>query len=116
MPVAGVEIKCFNADKHTGIINKDEIPNDNLTQVHWSLAVTKLPSWVVCFYCPEAYPLDVWVIEVTPNEFTARVEEAMNDFVAEYKAKWQVYLAEYEVDKVKINLADRLPVTNELTK
>lgn len=110
-PVAGVEIKCFNTDKHLGILNKGEIPTDMKPQVHDHLWLSGLPAWLCVFYCPEAFPLDFRIIEVTPDGYTRSVGDAMQEFCRDYRKNWARYLAEYELDQVNKSVEQMCPTT-----
>ncbi len=110
VPIASLEFKCFKMDKHLTIINKNEIPTDMKPQVHGALFNTEFKSCVCVFYCPEAFPLDLHVIEVTPDSYTKELEREVLLFCEEYKEKWQEYLAEYEVDKLNTTIAQKMPV------
>lgn len=108
--VGGVEIKCFKMDKHLTIVNKGELPTENKPQVHGSLEITGLPFWLFCLYCPEAFPLDFRIIEVTPDGYTRQLGEALDRFESLYESKWAQYLAEYEVDKIHATPRDMAPL------
>lgn len=109
VPIADVEIKCFNMDKHLGIVKKNVLPTDLKPQVHSRLYVTGLPVCILVLYCPEAFPTDLWMIEVTPDDYTVRIGEEINKFCTEYKEKWAKYLAEYELSLDQSDLAESLP-------
>lgn len=109
-PIGGVEIKCYKMDKHLGIVNKGVLPTSNHPQVHGQLDVTELQFWLFCLYCPEAYPLDFRIIEVTPNAYTRQLAGALDAFENEYRVKWVQYLAEYEVDMLNKSVEAMAPV------
>lgn len=113
-PVAGVEIKCFKMDKHLTILNKGVLPTENKPQVHGGLDVSKLDAWLFVLYCPDAFPLDFRIIEVTPDSYTMDLGGAINEFVDEYRVKWQQYLAEYEVDMLGKKTAEMAPVVSNI--
>lgn len=111
IPRADGEIKCYAVDKHLTILNKGEIPTDMKPQVHGRLWLSGLPACLCVFYCPEAFPLDFRIIEVTPDSYTRAVGDAVQEFCREYRAKWAQYLAEYELDQVNKSVAQMCPVT-----
>jgi hypothetical protein len=113
-PVAGVEIKCFNVDKHLGILNSGELPTENRPQVHGHLWLSGLPAWLFVLYCPEAFPLDFRIIEVTPDGYTREVGSAVYQFCVDYQKNWQRYLAEYELDQIGKSFEQMCPVTHRL--
>lgn len=115
-PVAGGEIKCFKLDKHLSIVNAGVLPTANKPQVHGSLWITGLAAWVFVCYCPDAFPLDFWMIEVTPDDYTIRLGEAVDEFVAEYELKWQTLLAEYEIDKIGAKIETLAPTVSRLVR
>jgi len=116
LPVAGIEIKCFNVDKHLGILEKNELPTENKPQVHGHLWITGLPCWVFILYCPEAFPLDFRMIEVTPDGYTREVGTAVEKFCAEYRTNWARYLAEFEADQIGLSVETMLPVLSAAMK
>ena len=109
-PIGGVEIKCYKMDKHLGIVNDGTLPTANKPQVHGQLDVTGLAAWLFVVYCPEAYPLDFRIIEVTPDRYTSDLSAELDKFEAEYYQKWQQYLAEYEVDHLQRSPQQMAPV------
>lgn len=108
-PIAGLEIKCYKLDKHLAIVNAGKLPAKNKPQVHGGLWVTGLKAWIFCVYCPEAYPLDFRVIEVTPDSYTEKLGDAIRSFKTEYLATWAERLAAYEVDMVKRTTLSLMP-------
>ena len=109
--VAGLEIKCFGVDKHLTITNKGVCPTAQKAQVHGSLSVTGLDAWVLVYYCPEAFPLDLTIFEVTPDRYTQQLDNAVESFCDDHQANWQQYLAEYEVDMLDQKIERQAPVT-----
>jgi len=112
--VGGAEIKCYNMDKHLGIVNKGVLPTTNKPQVHGSLDVTGLPFWIFFVYCPEAFPLDWLIIEVTPDSYTRQLTQALDEFEADYRKNWVQYLAEYEVDMLNKTVREMAPVAHSI--
>lgn len=115
-PVAGLEIKCFNVDKHLGILEKNELPTENKPQVHGHLWITGLPAWVFVLYCPEAFPLDFRMIEVTPDGYTRQVGDAVESFCDDYRRNWARYLAEFEADQIGLSVETMLPTLSRVMK
>lgn len=115
-PVAGLEIKCFNMDKHLGILAENKLPTENKPQVHGHLWNTGLPAWVFVLYCPEAFPLDFRMIEVTPDGYTREVGHAVEQFCAEYRTNWARYLAEFEADQIGLSVDTMLPTLTAAMK
>lgn len=115
-PAAGIEIKCYNVDKHLGILHKGTLPTENYPQVHGHLWLTGLPVWVFVLYCPEAYPLDFGVIEVTPDGYTQQLGSAIDNFCAEYQQNWARYLAEFEADHLGQSVTKMMPVLSSILK
>jgi hypothetical protein len=115
-PVAGLEIKCFNVDKHLGILADNKLPTENKPQVHGHLWITGLPAWVFVLYCPEAFPLDFRMIEVTPDGYTREVGHAVEQFCSEYRQNWARYLAEFEADQIGLSVETMLPTLSRVIR
>lgn len=81
--VAGVEIKCPAPKAHVNYVLDGVLPAIYTPQVHGSMAVTGLSKWHFFSYFPGMKPLHVIVQR---DEYTAKVETALKDFVARYKA------------------------------
>lgn len=115
-PVATFETKSYKLDKHMSIVNGGVLPKANMPQVHGALFNSKLTCAIFALYCPEAWPLDFYMIEVTPDDYTKRLEDQVYEFCDEYEiqGKWKQYLAEYEVDKLNRDTATALPVLSTL--
>ena len=78
-PIAGLEIKCPKPSTHIGyLLNTFDLPDVYKQQVHFSLAVTGLDLWYWMSFHPE---LDPVLLEVRRNEYTAKVEKALHQFV-----------------------------------
>lgn len=93
--VAGVEIKCPAPKAHVNYVLDGVLPAIYTPQVHGSMAVTGLSEWHFFSYFPGMKPLHVIVHR---DEYTAKVEAALRDFVAKYKQA----MAE-AVPKLKLN-------------
>lgn len=79
---AGVEIKCPAPKAHVNYVLDGTLPDCYKAQVHGSMVVTGLPRWHFFSYFPGLKPLHVIVQR---DEYTAKVEAALGDFVARYK-------------------------------
>lgn len=79
---AGLEIKCPLKDAHTEYVLEGVLPDAHKAQVHWSLAVTGFQKWHFWSWHPRAKPLHVIVER---DAYTAKVEEAMREFVNQYR-------------------------------
>lgn len=96
-PVAGLEIKCPAPKAHVGYVMEGALPATYTPQVHASMAITGLNTWHFFSYFPGLKPLHVIVRR---DAYTAKVEDALRDFVAKYKAAM-----EEAVPKLKIIVA-----------
>jgi hypothetical protein len=76
--VAGLEIKCPMAKTHISYLIDGTLPDIYKQQVHFSLAVTQLPFWYWMSYHPELDPL---IVTVERDDYTAKVEKALDQFV-----------------------------------
>jgi len=80
---SGLEIKCpYNVNNHVGYLLAGELPSKYKLQVHGSMVVAGFDSWHFMSYFPGLKPL---IIKVERDEFTAKVEEALKSFAAEYE-------------------------------
>lgn len=112
-PVAGIEIKCYNQAKHDSICDKGILPTENKPQVHGHLWLSGLKSWIFVLYCPENYPRDFKMIEVTPDGFTQQLGNEVDRFCDDYAANLHRYLADYEAGLDAQSL-DQLPTLKSL--
>jgi hypothetical protein len=64
--------------------------------VHGSLDVTGLPCWLYVNYCPEAWPLDFSVMEVTPDDYTKALSAALDDAERDLRDNWEQWINEYK--------------------
>jgi len=83
---AGLEIKCKSPSVHTDYVLDGVLPADVMAQVHGGLAVTGLSEWHFWSYFPGIKPFHV---VVTPNDFTAKLGDALAIFVKDYKAEYE---------------------------
>lgn len=113
--VSGIEIKCYNFDKHVGIATKKELPTDCKPQVHGHLFLSGLPSWQFVVYHPDALPLDFQVIEVTPDDYTMSLESEVLEFCEELAERADEFIAEFEAS-LRVSIIDSMPVLKSMLK
>ena len=79
---AGLELKNPLLATHTRYLMKPEaLLNDYRPQVQGCLLISGLPQWELYSYCP---PLKAVRITVKPDEYTARLHDALILFVGRY--------------------------------
>lgn len=83
VPIAGLEIKCPEAGKHSKDFLRGELPSAHMQQVHGSMAVTGLRWWYFMSYCPGIEPL---ILRVERSEYTEKVADALDRFLIFYGA------------------------------
>jgi len=83
--ISGVEIKCPRPKTHIGYIRDGVLPDAYIQQVHGSMAITGLDTWHFWSYAKGLMPLH---IIVRRNDYTAKLETALAQFVASYKAAY----------------------------
>ena len=81
--IAGVEIKCPIPENHALYMAAGGVPPKYMPQVHGSMAVTGLKWWYFVSYCEGYRPL---IVRAERNEYTEKVEDALDRFVAYYAA------------------------------
>jgi DNA-binding ferritin-like protein (Dps family) len=108
-PVSGIEVKCFNSEKHLGILDKGVLPTENLAQVHGHLWLTGFDAWAFVIYCPEAFPLDFKVIEVKRSSYTDKLGEAVTKFCDELLERTPEFLADFEAQNVVGSVRSSMP-------
>ncbi len=79
--VAGLELKCPLRDKHLDNVAAGELPEDYKQQIHWSLALTGLPSWHFFSWHPDMQPAHY---VVRPDAYTEKVRGCIEQFIIEY--------------------------------
>lgn len=82
----GIEIKAPELKTQLKYLLDGTLPNDYKMQVHGSLIVTGRKWWDFFSYCPPAPP---FLIRVTPNEVTKKLEEGLKQFLVRYDAIMQ---------------------------
>jgi hypothetical protein len=85
--IAGLEIKCPSPFTHAEYIEAGVLPDQYKAQVHGSMAVTGLDQWHFFSYFPGLQPLH---LVVTRDDYTAKIEAAIDQFVIEYGAYRQM--------------------------
>jgi len=81
--VAGLEIKCPSPFTHAEYIEAGTLPDEYKAQVHGSMAVTGLNRWHFWSYYPGLAPFH---LVVDRDDYTAKLEAALDRFVCEYAA------------------------------
>ena len=84
-PDGGLELKCPLAKTHVGYLMQGGLPAEYKLQVHGSLVVTGRSWWDFVSYCPGIKPV---MIRVEPDEFTAKLRDALESFAFRYAAMW----------------------------
>lgn len=79
----GLEIKCPKASTHLAYLDDGELPPYYRPQVHFSMAVSGLKSWVFMSYFPGIDPL---IVPVGWDEYTDKVAAAIDAFTEEFDA------------------------------
>lgn len=82
--LAGLEIKCPLPKTHFRYLIDNKLPDTYKPQVHFSMMVTGLP-WHFFSYCPGMKPLHIFV---KPDDYTAKLQSTVEDFVSEYSKLW----------------------------
>jgi hypothetical protein len=86
----GLEIKCPQVDTHIDYLIENVLPTKYKLQVHGSMAVTGLPYWYFMSYFPGLNPL---ILKIERDEFTAKVESSLIEFVSDYAIEREKVLA-----------------------
>lgn len=82
-PVAGLEMKNPAPKTHVGYVLDGVLPNDYKQQVHGSMAITGLDQWHFWSHFPGLKPFHC---VVQRDSYTDKIEYALKDFVAAYRA------------------------------
>lgn len=84
----GCEIKCPLIQTHCKWSLSDEVPEDHIVQVHFSMFVTGFPSWIFMSYRRNDVP--PFIIEVKRDEeIIQKIQEAVDAFKERMDAGWQ---------------------------
>lgn len=87
-PDGALEIKCPKSSTHVKWLLDGKLPFEHKPQVHGALYVGQLEWLDFVSYCP-GYP--TLTIRVTPDEYTAKVADALDRFIADHiKAENQI--------------------------
>lgn len=93
-PRGGLELKCPDHKTHVMYLLDGGLPVAYRPQVHASLAVTGLPFWDFMSYAIGLPPL---LVTIEPDDYTAKVRKALEDFWAMYQElKAKIGVADYE--------------------
>jgi len=78
----GLEIKCFNPERHMEFYLTGEPHKEVYEQVQFSMYVTGLKKWVIAYYNPDFQDdMKLITLEVKPNGvFFKRFETALNTY------------------------------------
>jgi hypothetical protein len=79
----GLEVKCKCLKNHIRTVRENTVPEEHLGQVHFSLAKTGAEVWFYHSYFPG---VKSHTIEVRRNDYTKRAEDALGQFMDDYKA------------------------------
>ena len=82
-PISGLELKCPMPKTHVQYVMEGTLPDDYKQQVHGSMAVTGLDSWHFFSFYPGLRPFH---IVVERDEYTKKVEDALDQFIIDYQA------------------------------
>jgi hypothetical protein len=107
--VSGLEIKCYQYDKHVGIVTKGEMPTDCKPQVHGLLFLSRLSCWQYMVYHDEALPFDMRVIEIQPDAYTDALENEVMKFCEELDQRAEEFIADFD-KSLRTPIMDRMPV------
>jgi len=111
--VSGLEIKCYNYDKHVDIFIKNAMPTDCNPQVHGLLWLTGCPSWVFMIYHDEAMPFDYRVMEITPNSYTDNLGNEVMEFCDELTRRTDEFIDDFEKSLSGIAIWEAMPTLSE---
>lgn len=78
---SGLELKCPTPKVHVGYVMDGVLPDAYKQQVHGSMVITGLNEWNFWSYFPGLNPLH---IVVKRDDYTAKVEKALAEFVVLY--------------------------------
>ena len=82
--LGGLELKCPDGPKHLEHLDNGKLPAEYMQQVHCSMAVTGLDHWYFMSFCEFYEP---FILRIERDEFTDKVEDAMNRFQAFYQTE-----------------------------
>jgi hypothetical protein len=79
----GVELKCPAPKTFIEWVAEGVLPAKHKAQVHASLYVTGLDQWDFCAYFPGLKP---FIVTVKPDDYTAKLGAAIEEFIVMYAA------------------------------
>ncbi len=88
-PKGAIEIKCPEPETHIMWLLNGGLPVEHKPQCHGALLIGELDWLDFVSYCPGYRSL---VIRVVPNDYTAKVEKALAQFLEQYAAAKQKVL------------------------
>ncbi len=77
----GVEIKCPELRTQARYLIEGEVPANYRPQIHFSLALTGFSEWIFLSYAVGLPPL---FLRVVPDEYTAKMKAAIDEFYGKY--------------------------------
>jgi len=94
--VSGLEIKCPIPKTHVKYLLEDCLPSEYKAQVHGGMAVTGLNEWHFYSYFPGMQSLH---LVVKRDEYTEKLEEALNKFIVEYRDMRSVLIPQIQIEE-----------------
>lgn len=82
-----LELKCPELKTHVGYVIAGTLPDEYKPQVHGHLLITGRPWCDFVSYHPDA-PTQL-VVRVTPDEFTIKLRDVLEQFWSFYRAAWE---------------------------
>lgn len=107
--ISGLEIKCYNYDKHLAIVEKGVLPTENKPQCHGLLWLTGFKSWQFMVYNPDAMPFDHRVIEVTPDQYTQDLGGEVLLFCEELDKRADEFIEDFEKTMNGVAMREAMP-------
>lgn len=107
--VSGLEIKCYNYDKHVGIVTKGEIPTDTKPQVHGSMWLAEVSCWQFMPYHDDAMPFDYRVIEVDQARYTDNLAGEVLKFCEELDRRAEEFISDFEKSMQGLGMRESMP-------
>jgi predicted phage-related endonuclease len=87
----GLELKCPSAENHVKYLLANEVPDDYITQVHFSMYVTGFCRWVFVSHRP-SFPLFVKIVE-RDERIQGIIEEGVSNFLVKMDAAYKCLIA-----------------------
>ena len=95
-PVSGLEIKCYNYEKHVPIVTSRKMPVDCKPQVHGAMFISQLLCWQFMAFHPDALPFDMRIIEVERDSYTDALENEVLRACEELDRRADEFIADFE--------------------